>query len=191
MKEYNPTVISLTESEYCNLRDWDAGKYEKVKDTFIFGCLTSLRFSDIRNLHRYDIMNNQILIKSIKPDVQHIIPLTPTSKAILKKYDYNLNFFTTQTYNRLLKKMAKASGFFDTPITVVIQRGNQKLEIQKQKWECFGSHLARRVNITRNISKNLPLNVVMDIAGLKRMDTVLKYMNKSGIVIDYSKILEE
>jgi hypothetical protein len=36
MKGYNPTVISLTELEYCNLRDWDAGKYEKVKAVFIF-----------------------------------------------------------------------------------------------------------------------------------------------------------
>ena len=191
MKEYNPTVISLTEKEYFQLRDWEAGKYTKVKDVFIFGCLTSLKFSEIKDIHQDNIINHQICIKSAKTDVQHSVPLTATAKAILEKYSYNLNFFTTQTYNRLLKKMAKASGFFDTPITVVIQRGNQRLEVQKPKWECFGSHLARRVNITRNITKNLPLDVVMDIAGLKRMDTVLKYMDNNGAKKDYSKILEE
>ncbi len=191
MKEYNPTVSSLTESEYCQLRAWDAGKYEKVKAVFIFGCLTSLKFSDIKELRQYDIIDNQICISSAKTNVQHLIPLTSTAKAIFEKYNYSLDFFTNQTYNRLLKRMAKDSGFFNTPVTVVIQKGSQRLEVQKPKWECFGSHLARRVNITRNISKNLPLPVVMDIAGLKRMDTVLKYMDKSGAIRDYSKILEE
>lgn len=191
MKEYNPTVISLTESEYCNLRDWDAGKYEKVKAVFIFGCMTSLKFSDIKELCRDDIVNDQICIRSVKTNVRHYVPLTLTAKAILEKYDYTLDFFTNQTYNRLLKKMAKASGFFDGEVTVVIQHGNENREIRKPKWACFGSHFARRVNITRNISKNLPLNVVMDIAGLKRIDTVLKYMDKFGAVHDYSKILEE
>ncbi|MFH1159425.1 MAG: phage integrase SAM-like domain-containing protein [bacterium] len=192
MKGYDPTVISLTEPEYCNLRDWDAGKYEKVKAVFIFGCLTSLKFSDIKNLRRDDIVNDQICIRSAKTNVQHFIPLTLTAKAILEKYNYTLDFFTNQTYNRLLKKMAQASGFFDTQVTVVIQRGNQQMAVQKPKWACFGSHFARRVNITRNITKNLPLlNVVMDIAGLKRMDTVLKYMDKFGPINDYSKILED
>jgi len=191
MKEYNPTVISLTESEYCHLRDWHTGKYEKVKAVFIFGCLTSLKFSNIKELRQDDIINDQICIRSAKTNTQHFIPLPSTAKAILLKYNYNLNFFTNQTYNRLLKKMAKTSGFFNSPVTVVIQKGSQKLEVQKPKWECFGSQLARRVNITRNIDKNLPLDVVMDIAGLKRMDTVFKYMDKSGVIKDYSKILEE
>ena len=191
MKEYNPTVISLTESEYCTLRNWDAGKYEKVKAVFIFGCLTSLKFSDIKKLCRDDIVNDQICIRSVKTNIRHYVPLTLTAKAILEKYDYTLNFFTNQTYSRLLKKMAKSSGFFDVEVTVVIQHGNEKREIRKPKWSCFGSHLARRVNITRNITKNLPMNVVMGIAGLKRMDTVMKYMDKYGGISEYSKILED
>ena len=190
MKGYDPTVISLTEDEFQQLLKWDAGKYEKVKDAFIFGCLTSLRFSDIIKIRNHDITNNQIIMRSVKTDVQHVIPLTTHSKSILGKYSYNLNFFTVQTYNRLLKKMAKESGIFDGEVTVVVQQGNEKKEIRKPKWECFGSHLARRTNITRNISKNIPLNIVMGIAGLKRMDTVLKYMDKFGGINEYSKKLE-
>jgi len=190
MKGYDPTIISLSEEEFLKLRDWDGGRFEKVKDLFIFGCLTSLKFSIIKNLHRYDISDDQIIIRSGKTSIQRFIPLTPTSQSILEKYDYNLNFFTNQTYNRLLKKMAQSSGFFNTPVTVVIQKGDQKLSVQKPKWECFGSHLARRVNIIRNFSKNLPLDVVMDISGLKRKDTVLKYLNKEGSITEYSRVLE-
>ena len=191
MQGYDPTIISLTEDEFKRFRDWDAGQYEKVKDVFIFGCLTSLRFSDIRNIRSTDITNNQIFIRSVKKDEQHVIPLTTLSKAIIEKYDYSLNFFTNQTYSRMLKKMAKASGIFDAEVTVVIQHGNEKREIRKPKWACFGSHLARRVNITRNITKNLPMNIVMGVAGLKRMDTVMKYMDKYGGISEYSKILED
>jgi len=190
MKGYDPTIVSLTEEEFCKLRDWDGGRFEKVKDLFIFGCLTSLKFSIIKNLRRDDIVDDQIIIRSGKPGIQRIIPLTPTSQSILQKYDYNLNFITNQTYNRLLKKMARSSDFFDTPVTVIIRRGDQRLSVQKPKWECFGSHLARRVNIIRNFSKNLPLDVVMDISGLKRKDTVLKYLNKEGSITEYSRVLE-
>ena len=45
--------------------------------------------------------------------------------------------------------------------------------------------------ITLNTTKNLPLNVVLDITGLKRMDTVLKYMDKFESVHDYAGILEQ
>lgn len=43
--------------------------------------------------------------KSEKTDIQQIIPLTKLSQDILERYDYNLQFYKTQTYNRLLKKM--------------------------------------------------------------------------------------
>jgi integrase len=191
VKTYDPTVISLTEQEFQQLREWDAGKYQKVKDLFILGCLTSLRFSDLKSIGKHNIINDQIVIKSIKTDVQHLIPLTPTCKEILEKYNYNLNFFTNQTYNRLLKKMAKDSGFFDTEVTVIVQHGNVKKEIRKPKYQFFGSHLARRTNITRNLMKQIPLPVVMSVAGLKQMSTVLKYMEKYGSINDYTKKMEE
>jgi integrase len=191
VKTYDPTVISLTEQEFQQLREWDAVKYQRVKDLFILGCLTSLRFSDLTSIGKHNIINDQIVIKSIKTDIQHLIPLTPTCKEILEKYDYHLNFFTNQTYNRLLKKMAKESGLFNTEVTVIVQRGNEKKEIRKPKYQLFGSHLARRTNITRNLMKQIPLPVVMSVAGLKQMSTVLKYMEKYGSINDYTKKMEE
>jgi hypothetical protein len=82
MKGYDPTIISLTETEYCNLRDWDAGKYARVKDVFIFGCLTSLRFSDIRSIRKVDIVNDQIFIRSIKTNVQFWWKIATLNKTL-------------------------------------------------------------------------------------------------------------
>jgi site-specific recombinase XerD len=40
IKTYDPTIVTLTEDEFQQLKNWDAGKYQKVKDLFIFGILS-------------------------------------------------------------------------------------------------------------------------------------------------------
>ncbi|MCK9424378.1 MAG: hypothetical protein M0Q38_17475 [Bacteroidales bacterium] len=69
---------------------WDAGKYQKEKDLFIFGMLTSLRFSDLVSVREHHITNDNIDKKSEKTDIQQIIPLTKLSREILERYNYNL-----------------------------------------------------------------------------------------------------
>jgi len=128
--------------------------------------------------------------KSEKTDIQQIIPLTKLSQEILERYDYNLQFYTTQTYNRLLKKMGQESGIFSAEVVLVEQRGNQKLEIHKKKWECLESHTARRTFITRAITKGIPLNVIMGITGHTRIETLTRYMDKHTPTNGYRELLE-
>jgi hypothetical protein len=97
-------------------------------------------------------MNGKIVKQSEKIYIQQIIPLTKLSREILERYNYKLQLFTTQSYNRLLKKMGQESSLFDAEVVLVEQRGNQKLETRKKKWECQKSHTARRTFITRSIT---------------------------------------
>ena len=191
VKSYDPTIVSISNEEFNHLKNWNAGKYDKVKDSLIFQCLSSLRHSDVKLLKKHHIINDQIVIKSKKTDIQHIIPLTSTSRQILEKYDYNLNFFTTQIYNRLLKDMCRESGIFNSEVVLLEQKGNQKIDVKKMKWECIESHSGRRTWISRAISKGVPINVVMGICGLKTMNSVNRYMDTFGPVSGYSKLLEE
>ena len=191
VKTYDPTVFSLTDQEFQLFRDWNPGKYQRVKDVFLVSCLTSLLFSDLQNIGKNNIVNGQIVIKSENTNVQHLIPVTPTCMEILEKYDFTLNFFTNQTYCRLLKKMAKTSGLFVDEVTIMVQKGNERIEIRKPKWQFFGSHLARRTNITRNLMKQIPLQVVMSVAGLKQMSTVFKYMRDHESINDFAQRMDE
>ena len=191
VKTYDPTIVTLTEEEFQKLKEWEPGKYQKVKDLFLFGCLTSLRFSDLVSVREHHIINDNIVIKSEKTDIQQIIPLTKLSGEILERYDFNLQLYTTQTYNRLLKKMGHESGIFAGEVVLVEQRGNQKLEIRKQKWECLESHTGRRTFITRAITKGIPLNVIMGITGHTRIETLTRYMDKFSPVNGYRELLEE
>ena len=122
--------------------------------------MTSLRYSDLISIREHHIINNNIVKKSEKTDIQQIIPLTRLSREILERYNYNLQLYTT-TCNRLLKKMGQESGIFSAEVVLVEQRGNQRFEIRKQKWECLESHTARRTFITRSITKGIPLNIIM------------------------------
>jgi integrase len=191
IKTYDPTIVTLTNEEFQKLKEWNPGKYQKVKDLFLFGCMTSLRYSDLISVREHHIINGNIVKKSEKTDIQQIIPLTKLSREILERYDYNLQLYTTQSYNRLLKQMGKESGIFDSEVVLVEQRGNQKLEIRKQKWECLESHTARRTFITRSITKGIPLNIIMGITGHTRIETLSRYMDKYTPTNGYREMLEE
>ena len=152
---------------------------------FVFGFETSLRYSDIVTVRKHHIINGYIIKRSVKTNVQHIIPLNNRITSILEKYNYNLNLYKNQPYDRLLKDMAKDSGIFDKDVIIIEQYGNKTLEIKKKKWECIESHTARRTFITLKIMENVPINIIMANAGLKRLDTILHYMDKYGPVKKY------
>lgn len=191
IKTYDPTIVTLTEEEFQKFKEWEPGKYQKVRDLFLFGILTSCRYSDIVSIREHHIINGNIVKKSEKTDIQQIIPLTKLSREILERYNYNLQLYTTQTYNRLLKKMGKESGIFTDEVVLVEQRGNQKMEIRKQKWECLESHTARRTFITRAITKGIPLNIIMGITGHTRIETLTRYMDKYTPTNGFRELLEE
>jgi site-specific recombinase XerD len=145
IKTYDPTIVTLTEDEFQKFKDWNPGKYQKVKDLFMFGILTSCRYSDLVSIREHHIINDNIVKKSEKTDIQQIIPLTRITREILERYHYNIQLYTLQSYNRLLKKMGSESKLFESEVVLVEQRGSQKLEIRKKKWECLESHTARSI----------------------------------------------
>lgn len=81
--------------------------------------------------------------------------------------------------------------FFDAEVVLVEQRGNQKLENRKKKWECLESRTARRTFITRSITKGIPLTVSMGITGHSRIETLTRYMDKYTPTNGYRELLEE
>jgi len=68
---------------------------------------------------------------------------------------------------------------------------NSKMCKAKMKWECIEGHTGSRTWITRSIFKGVPINVITGICGLKRMNTITRYMDIFGPVNGYSKLLEK
>ena len=191
---YDPTIVYVNDEEFKNLLDWeDCPKtFIKVRDLFIFGCLTSLRYSDLMTLRKHHIIGNHIVKDSEKTDEQYKIPLTTKSKAILEKYEYQLPYYTNQAYNRMLKDMAEKSGFFNTEIIIETKTGKKKDPTTKKKWQMITTHTARRTFVTRCILKGIPINKIMMMTSHKRLDTIIKYMNKfEDTKKNYAQMLED
>jgi len=87
-------AIYLTTSEIDSIAGLELSanlKYDRVRDWFLVGCLTGLRYSDYHQLRKENLnpyKDTYILkIRMVKTDVLIAVPLKPQVLDILKKYN--------------------------------------------------------------------------------------------------------
>lgn len=108
--------IYLTVEELKKMESIDfsaSPRLEKVRDLFLVGCYTGLRFSDFTQIkpENIDYSKSILLIRTQKTGQRVSIPLHPTVKLILKKYNNELpKAYVNQLMNRYLKEVASISG---------------------------------------------------------------------------------
>lgn len=88
-----PDNIYLTEPELESLYNLDLSSFkdlsEVVRDYFIIGAYTGLRFSDWHRV-QLPLSGNMITLRALKTSVKSIVPIHPNVRAILTKYDNQL-----------------------------------------------------------------------------------------------------
>ena len=84
-------------------------RYERIRDLFIIGCWTGLRYSDWNQIHQRNIFNkNYLRVKATKGERFIIIPLHHYVKVILEKYNYILpHVISNQKINDYLKEISQ------------------------------------------------------------------------------------
>lgn len=174
-------IIVLSDDELMKLYYLDLSgnkTLDKVRDVFLFQCFTGQRFSDIAEIKRDDIKNNSWYLHTYKTKDIIEIPLTELALEILDKYKANekpLPIISHQKTNQLLKEVCKLAGI-DEPITIVRYRGNQRIEINKPKYEFISTHTARRTFVTLSLEKGMKAETIMEITGHKNYKTFKKYL---------------
>jgi integrase len=148
-----------------------AGTLEKVRDVFCFCAFTSLRYSDARNLKKSDIHDSYISVTSIKTQDLLNIELTDRARAILGKYaatdlpeDRALPVLSNQRMNDYLKDLMELCGI-NTPVTQTYFKGQERIDVTRPKFECIGTHTARRTFICNALMLGIPPQVVMKWTG--------------------------
>jgi len=181
----------LTHEEIIQLYKFvfQSSKLERVRDVFVFGCLTGMRYSDFKRVSRSNIQNDFILLRETKDKSKHLtIPLTSISKSILKKYDYRLPTISDQKFRDYLKEACKAVGF--TQIVTSTKRiGNDIIELKQPKYERISTHTARRSFVTVMLNKGIPPKAIMSITGHKSIKTFNSYYRPT--VTDSQKFMEQ
>jgi len=170
--------IALSIEELDHLFEFDLSKkpsLERVRDVFIFGCTTGMRYSDFSKITSENIRNNHIYRNSQKQKNNLGIPLNKYSKSILEKYDYSLPKISSQKFREYIKDACQLAGFNKDTIKTTY-RGSERIEEKLPMYKRISTHTARRTFITVSLDKGMRPEIVMSITGHKSYSSFKKYI---------------
>ena len=165
-------TIYLKEDELQRLYDLDLSankRLESVRDLFLIGAYTGLRFSDFTRLKPENITNGgrTLAIETQKVKGTPVIPLNPNARAIFNKYGCLLpRAISNQKFNEYLKEVAQLVEFTEKVQTTRTQ-GGKRTTTTSEKWQLVRSHTARRSFATNAILAGLAPGDVMKITDLR------------------------
>ncbi len=151
---------------------------EAIRDYFIIGCLTGLRYSDYSRLNETNFIreSNQIRIKAQKTGTPVLVPMHRFVREILQKYDYKLpQARCVQHFNKYMKEICRKVGFTE-PVLYERIIGMNTVSRTVEKWELIGSHTARRSFATNAFLAGIPVYRIMLITGHKSEKNFFKYV---------------
>lgn len=177
--------IYLSEDELQRIIDLDLSynkSIERVRDLFIVGCYTGLRFSDFSELKKEHIVGKTFKIKTIKTNEWVTIPLIDIVQNIMEKYKDNLNSLpkpcVNQTMNKHLKEIGRRAKIDETFLKVRT-KGRDRYEKAYKKYELITTHTARRSFATNMFKRGIPSRVIMKITGHKTERAFSAYIKVS------------
>jgi integrase len=180
-------VSETTDKIYLNLNEIDKlysldlsnnKKLEKVRDLFIIGCYTGLRFSDLKQISPDNFINNgtQLKVKTEKTGEFVVIPLHRTVKEIVQKYENSIpDVLSNQKMNEYIKEVAKLAELNER-ISISITKGGEKQSDVFEKWQLVTTHTARRSFATNMYLLDIPTISIMKITGHRTEKAFLLYI---------------
>lgn len=175
-------AVALTSEEIQKLYKHDFSsdqRLERVRDLFIFGCFSGLRYGDFSQVKPEHIVKRNgstfIRMKTRKTDEEVIVPCNDTILEIFKKYKSNPNSLpkaiSAQKFNDYLKQVCEAAGLNET--------GRLLTKPELKLYECVTSHTARRSAITNWYLSGFPAIDLMRISGHRTERSFMTYIKIS------------
>ena len=185
--------IYLSESELKEIEELDLtnnSRLDNVRDLFLIGCFTGLRFSDYSILKPEQMKTGFIRIKAqIKTGKSIVIPIHPVVKKIIQKYNGDLpRAITNQKFNEYLKEIGIMVQSLHTPFETTITKGGMKVLKRLNKYELLTTHTARRSFATNEYLFGTPTIRIMKITGHRTEKAFLRYIKVSED--EHAKLME-
>lgn len=172
--------IYLTESDIREISNLDLSadtRLEKVRDLFLIGCFTGLRYSDYSIIKSNQINDGFIEIKQTKTGGKVIIPVHSKVKEIIEKYNGILpESISNQKTNEYLKEIGQMIPSFKEKVSKSITKGGSEVTEYFSKWELLTTHTARRSFATNQFLAGVPNLTIMAITGHKTEKSFLRYI---------------
>lgn len=180
--EVEKTIVCLYEGELFRLynHEFKNKKLDRARDVYCFGCFTGLRYSDLRDLKREHIREDEIQKTIVKTRQFLRIPLNRFAREILEKYDASpygpLPRISSQKFNDYIKDACKAAGI-NSLVTVTNYSGGKLIEETRPKYELITSHTARKTFATNSLIFGMSETSVKRITGHKKDQSFQRYVN--------------
>lgn len=173
-------ALNYQQVEEIYLYDFSKNKrLERVRDLFVFGCVTGMRFGNYSRISKQDIQGDFIRVVDLKSKSKKLsIPLNSISKAILEKYNYILPNISNQKMNEFIKEVFKEMKFTED-IKKTMKYGNELVDKKSEFWERISSHTARRSFITIMKNNKVPDKVIMSYTGHTSLEVFNNYYRPS------------
>jgi site-specific recombinase XerD len=176
--------IYLTESEILelmNISEFDSTIHEHVRDVFVIGCFTGMRFSDYSVIDPTSIRNNRLEIVQKKTGNKVTIPIHSEVVKILEKYNYLLpQVPPNNEFNRIIKIVGEKLPSLHTPFIKQITYGRELKELVALKYTYLQTHTARRSFCSNEYLKGTDPMIIMAISGHKSHKSFMRYIKVSG-----------
>lgn len=178
--EEETDAIYLNERELAaiyNLDLSDDKELEEIRDVFIVGCYTGLRYSNLSTLNaeHIDHVNGNINIKQRKEHKAVVIPMIDYVPDILKKYSYGLPKVHSNKFNERVKELGQKIKL-NQKVEIVRKKGNQRVTEISKKSELISSHTCRRSFCTNMYLSGFPAEELMKISGHKSPAAFMRYI---------------
>lgn len=166
--------VYLTDRELTELFHLDLShnkRLEQVRDMFIVGAWTGLRYSDWGSVTPEQVTGDRIRIGTAKTKEKVTIPVHACVRAILIKYDNVLpRIISNQKMNRYLKEVVTLLPSLQEPVTICRTVAGAEVRETKSKAEWVSTHTARRSFATNayrgdGYVQPVPVRVIMAITG--------------------------
>jgi integrase len=176
--------IYLTESEILQLleiKDFDDPIHEQVRDVFVVGCFTGMRFSDYSTIDTNAIRNNRLEFIQKKTGGKVTIPIHPVVNTILKKYNNELpKVPRNNEFNRIIKIVGEKLPCLHVPFTRQVTYGRELKEIIAMKYSMISTHTSRRSALSNEYLKGTDPLIIMSMSGHKSHKSFMRYIKVSG-----------
>ena len=149
-----------------------------MRDLFIIGCLTGLRYSDYSTIKQEEITKGKdgryYIDKLTQKTGEAVkIPVEKMVKEIFEKYSNDDSTqlpraLTNQRFNLYIKEVCQLAG--------LTEKGRLVTHPEQELWECVSTHTARRSFATNLFLEGFPTYFIMKITGHRTERAFMGYI---------------
>lgn len=185
----SPFKVILSEAELSKIFNLNLSlrpELAEIRDLFLFGCFTGMKYSEIQKLTPNDVQGGKIKVYNYFTKQILSIPLNNYAQMILRRYEdrRRTNCFPqiANVYaNKFVKEIA-AIAKIDSETFFEIHKGKEVIRQSKPKYHLVTTDTARFTFAALSLKSGMRPEVLILILGQKNINSLMQY------VIDHNPV---